>query len=116
MKANDDERRKWDKSAELGAGMALIEALSDHASMESVVKPLSHVPLTAIIIKGGLTENLSAQMLADIGFAMAVYPFPLISAKIKGVKDTLYGNEGRIQDGSATSGYIFSKAVSSCWI
>jgi 2-methylisocitrate lyase-like PEP mutase family enzyme len=43
----------------------------------------------ANIIKGGLTETLSAQMLAEIGFAMAVYPFPFTPAKIKAVKDTL---------------------------
>lgn len=42
----------------------------------------------ANITKGGLTENLAAQMLAEIGFVMAIYPFPLISAaKIKAVKD-----------------------------
>ena len=41
------------------------------------------------VIEGGLTENLSAKDLAEIGFSMVAYPWTLVAAKLKSIRDAL---------------------------
>lgn len=71
---------------EIGADMVFIEAMPDRAAMQRAVKELNF-PMMANIIEGGLTENLPAKELAEIGFVMAVYPFTMVAAKIRAVRE-----------------------------
>lgn len=75
---------------EIGADLVFIEALPDRAAMQKAVNELKF-PLMANIIEGGLTENLSAQELAKIGFSLAVYPFSILAAKLTAVRQALDG-------------------------
>lgn len=76
------------KFVEIGADIVFIEALQDRKSMELAVKEIKF-PILANIIEGGLTENLSAKELAEIGFALVVYPFTIAATKIKAVRGAL---------------------------
>jgi 2-methylisocitrate lyase-like PEP mutase family enzyme len=49
------------------------------------------VPTFANIIEGGLTENLSAKDLAGLGFSAVAYPWTLVAAKLKSIRETLEG-------------------------
>lgn len=46
-------------------------------------------PVMGNIIEGGKTENLSAKDMAELGYSFVVYPFTLVAAKLKSVKETL---------------------------
>lgn len=49
------------------------------------------VPAFANIIEGGKTENISAQDLAQLGFAAVAYPWTLVAAKLKSIREALEG-------------------------
>ena len=49
------------------------------------------MPVFANIIEGGKTENLSATELANMGFAAVAYPWTLVAAHLKGIRDALEG-------------------------
>ncbi|KAI4591840.1 hypothetical protein KJ359_012159 [Pestalotiopsis sp. 9143b] len=72
----------------IGVDAVFVEALPDRASMEQCVKELD-MPVFANIIEGGKTENLSAQDLAELGFCAVAYPWTLVAAKLKSVRETL---------------------------
>ena len=85
----------WDEAvlraktfARIGADLIFIEALPDYAAMQRAAREID-APLLANIIEGGLTENVSAKELAHAGFAMVAYPFTVVAAKIKAVRDAL---------------------------
>ncbi|KAI1018467.1 hypothetical protein LB503_005544 [Fusarium chuoi] len=40
-------------------------------------------------IEGGKTENLSAKDLAELGFCAVAYPWTLVAAKLKSIRETL---------------------------
>lgn len=42
-----------------------------------------------LVIEGGKTENLSAKDLAEIGFCAVAYPWTLVAAKLKSIRETL---------------------------
>lgn len=76
------------KFIDIGADAIFIEALPDKASMQRACKDLD-VPLLANIVEGGMTEQLSAKELGQIGFAVASYPWRLPAAHLKAVRDAL---------------------------
>lgn len=41
------------------------------------------------VIEGGKTENLSAKDLAELGFCAVAYPWTLVAAKLKSIRETL---------------------------
>jgi methylisocitrate lyase len=47
------------------------------------------MPMLANIIEGGKTENLSAKELSGLGFAAVAYPWTLVAAKLKSIRDAL---------------------------
>lgn len=72
----------------IGVDAVFIEALPDRASMMKAVEEVG-VPTFANIIEGGLTENLSAKDLAELGFSAVAYPWTLVAAKLKSIRETL---------------------------
>src|SRR5271170_3882055 len=46
-------------------------------------------PVCANIIEGGKTENMSAADLAQLGFCTVAYPWTLVAAKLKSIRETL---------------------------
>jgi 2-methylisocitrate lyase-like PEP mutase family enzyme len=78
------------KAIDIGVDCLFLEALPDRATMERALKELAF-PCFANIIEGGKTENLSAKDLAAIGYSAAAYPWTLVAAKIKFIRETLEG-------------------------
>lgn len=72
----------------IGADAIFVEALPDRAAMKRVVEELD-IPVLANIIEGGKTENLSAKELAELGFSAVAYPWTLVAAHLKGIRDAL---------------------------
>ncbi|KAK1986442.1 Pyruvate/Phosphoenolpyruvate kinase-like domain-containing protein [Colletotrichum cereale] len=72
----------------IGVDAVFVEALPDRETMEKCVKELD-MPVFANIIEGGKTENLSAKDLAELGFCAVAYPWTLVAAKIKSIRETL---------------------------
>ncbi|KAJ4255998.1 hypothetical protein NW762_009072 [Fusarium torreyae] len=72
----------------IGADGIFIEALPDRDAMKRAVEEVQ-MPMLANIIEGGLTENLSALDLADLGFSAVAYPFMLVAAKLKSIREAL---------------------------
>lgn len=88
----------------LGADAVFVEALTDRATMVRCVEELD-VPMLAnsrflsflnenhtlmdVVIEGGKTENLSAKDLAAMGFSAVAYPWTLVAAKLKSIRETL---------------------------
>ncbi|KAI1009768.1 hypothetical protein LB504_002943 [Fusarium proliferatum] len=74
----------------IGADGVFIEALPDREAMKRAVEEVQ-MPMMANIIDGGMTENLSAMELAELGFSIVAYPFMLVAAKLKSIRETLQG-------------------------
>ncbi|KAL4939327.1 hypothetical protein BDV06DRAFT_231112 [Aspergillus oleicola] len=74
----------------IGADAVFVEALPDRDAMKRCVEELD-MPMLANIIEGGMTENLSAKELAGLGFAAVAYPWTLVAAKLKAIREALDG-------------------------
>jgi len=72
----------------IGVDAVFVEALPDRESMRICVEELG-LPTFANIIEGGKTENLSAKDLAELGFCAVAYPWTLVAAKLKSIRETL---------------------------
>ncbi|GMG43466.1 unnamed protein product [Aspergillus oryzae var. brunneus] len=72
----------------IGVDAVFVEALPDREAMQKCVQELQ-LPVFANIIESGLTENLSAKDLAELGFSAVAYPWTLVAAKLKSIRDTL---------------------------
>ncbi|KAI9930248.1 hypothetical protein MW887_012061 [Aspergillus wentii] len=72
----------------LGVDAVFVEALPDRAAMKKCVAELQ-LPMLANIIEGGKTENLPASELAGLGFAAVAYPWTLVAARIKSIRQAL---------------------------
>lgn len=72
----------------IGVDAVFIEALPDKAAMAKAVSELD-IPTFANIIEGGLTENLSAKDLAELGMSAVAYPWRLVAAHLKAVREAL---------------------------
>lgn len=72
----------------IGVDAIFVEALPDREAMQRAVQEIG-IPTFANIIEGGLTQNLSARDLAKIGFSAVAYPWRLVAAKIKAMREAL---------------------------
>lgn len=72
----------------IGVDAVFIEALPDKDAMRKAVKEIG-APIFANIIEGGKTENLSAKDLGELGFCAVAYPWTLVAAKLKSIRETL---------------------------
>ncbi|KXH63334.1 methylisocitrate lyase [Colletotrichum salicis] len=76
------------KAIEFGVDAVFVEALPDRETMERLRKDLDF-PVFANIIEGGKTENLSAQDLGKLGYCGVAYPWTLVAAKLKSIREAL---------------------------
>ena len=74
----------------IGVDSVFIEALPDREAMQRARQEVD-APMFANIIEGGKTENLSAKDLAELGFCAVAYPWTLVAAKLKSIRETLEG-------------------------
>lgn len=72
----------------IGVDAVFVEALPDKEAMSRAVKEIG-IPTFANIIEGGLTQNLSAQDLAELGMCAVAYPWRLVAAHLKAVREAL---------------------------
>lgn len=72
----------------IGVDAVFVEALPDREAMRKCIEELN-LPTFANIIEGGKTENLSAKDLAQLGFCSVAYPWTLVAAKLKSIRETL---------------------------
>ncbi|KAB8077622.1 carboxyvinyl-carboxyphosphonate phosphorylmutase [Aspergillus leporis] len=84
----------------LGADAVFVEALPDRESMKRCVEELD-MPMLANIIEEGKTENLSAKELARLGFSAVAYPWTLVAARLKSIRDALEGLKRSMVEGTA---------------
>lgn len=83
----------------IGVDAVFVEALPDRESMTKCVQELD-IPTFANIIEGGKTENLSAQELAELGFCAVAYPWTLVAAKLKSIRETLEALKKSMTEGA----------------
>ena len=74
--------------ARIGVDAVFVEALPDAASMRRAVEETG-IPTFANIIEGGLTQNLSAKDLAELGMCAVAYPWRLVATKLKATRQAL---------------------------
>lgn len=96
----------WDEAmyrakefARIGVDAVFIEALPDEESMRKAVTEVG-IPTFANIIEGGLTQNLSAQDLARLGMCAVAYPWTLVAAKLRSIRETLESLKGSFTKGA----------------
>ncbi|KAL4953970.1 Pyruvate/Phosphoenolpyruvate kinase-like domain-containing protein [Aspergillus filifer] len=83
----------------IGVDAVFVEALPDRESMRRCVKEIG-IPTFANIIEGGKTENLSAKDLAELGFCAVAYPWTLVAAKLKSIRETLEALKKSMTEGA----------------
>ncbi|KAL4801776.1 Pyruvate/Phosphoenolpyruvate kinase-like domain-containing protein [Aspergillus unguis] len=86
----DEAMTRAQEFKKIGADAVFVEALPDREAMKRCVEELD-MPMLANIIEGGMTENLSAKELGNLGFAAVAYPWTLVAAKIKAIREALEG-------------------------
>lgn len=72
----------------IGVDAVFVEALPDRDSMRKAVQEID-LPTFANIIEGGMTENLSAKDLADLGMCAVAYPWRLVAAKLQSSREAI---------------------------
>jgi 2,3-dimethylmalate lyase len=60
--------------AEAGADMLFVESPESEAEMAEIGRQLGDMPLVANMVEGGRTPMLIPERLAEIGYALAIYP------------------------------------------
>ncbi|KAK0663326.1 Carboxyvinyl-carboxyphosphonate phosphorylmutase [Lasiodiplodia hormozganensis] len=83
----------------IGVDAVFVEALPDRESMKKCVEEVG-IPTFANIIEGGKTENLSAKDLAELGFCAVAYPWTLVAAKLKSIRETLEALKKSMTEGA----------------
>ncbi|KAL4930919.1 isocitrate lyase/PEP mutase family protein [Aspergillus undulatus] len=83
----------------IGVDAVFVEALPDRDSMRQCVQEVG-IPTFANIIEGGKTENLSAKDLAELGFCAVAYPWTLVAAKLKSIRETLEALKKSMTEGA----------------
>ena len=76
--------------AELGADILFVEAPHTESEMVEICRSLPG-PKMANIVEGGLTPELSVEVLRGIGYSLAAYPLTLLAASMKAMTDSLRG-------------------------
>lgn len=70
----DEAIRRARLYADSGADLLFVESPETEAEMARIGEELGDMPLVANMVEGGRTPVLSAERLAELGFAMAIYP------------------------------------------
>jgi 2-methylisocitrate lyase-like PEP mutase family enzyme len=83
----------------IGVDAVFVEALPDRDAMRRCVQEVG-IPTFANIIEGGKTENLSAKDLAELGFCAVAYPWTLVAAKLKSIRETLEALKQSMTEGA----------------
>ncbi|RMJ28349.1 Isocitrate lyase family [Aspergillus sp. HF37] len=83
----------------IGVDAIFVEALPDRDAMKRCVEEIG-IPAFANIIEGGKTENLSALELARLGYAAVAYPWTLVAAKLRSVREALDGLKNSMTAGA----------------
>lgn len=83
----------------IGVDAVFIEALPDKDAMTRAVKEIG-IPMFANIIEGGMTENLSAKDLAALGMCAVAYPWRLVAAHLKGLREALESLKKSMTEGA----------------
>ena len=86
------------KAIEIGVDAVFVEALPDGETMARLRKDLDF-PVFANIIEGGKTENLSAEQISQLGYSAVAYPWTLVAAKLKSIRETLEAVKGAFKFG-----------------
>ncbi|KAJ4299676.1 hypothetical protein N0V90_004922 [Kalmusia sp. IMI 367209] len=86
------------KAIEIGVDCVFVEALPDREAMARLRKDLDF-PVFANIIEGGKTENISAKDLAELGYCGVAYPFTLVAAKLRSIREALEALKGSLTVG-----------------
>lgn len=91
----------------IGVDAVFIEAIPDRAAMEKCVEVVKVPQMVNSklrsnvnsgpcvyaddlpVIEGGLTENISAKELAKLGFALTAWPWTLVAAHLRAIRETL---------------------------
>lgn len=81
------------KAIEIGVDAVFVEALPDRETMARLREDLD-CPLFANIIEGGKTDNLSAKELGELGYSAVAYPWTLVAAKLRSIRETLEAIKG----------------------
>lgn len=89
----DEALARAQKAIEIGVDAVFIEALPDREAMARLRKDLDF-PVFANIIEGGKTENLSAKEIGELGYSAVAYPWTLVAAKLKSIRETLEAVKG----------------------
>jgi 2-methylisocitrate lyase-like PEP mutase family enzyme len=78
-----------------------VEALPDRETMARLRRDLegSGCPLFANIIEGGKTENLSAAELGALGYSAVAYPWTLVAARLRSIREALEAIKGSFMVG-----------------
>lgn len=74
----------------IGVDAIFIEALPDRDAMKRCAEEIE-IPVFANIIEGGKTENISAKDLAEMGYSAVAYPWTLVAAHLKSIREALDG-------------------------
>ncbi|KAF0317924.1 carboxyvinyl-carboxyphosphonate phosphorylmutase [Colletotrichum asianum] len=94
----DEALARAKKAIEIGVDAVFVEALPDRETMARLRKDLDF-PLFANIIEGGKTENLSAKELGELGYCGVAYPWTLVAAKLRSIRETLEALKGSLTVG-----------------
>lgn len=70
----DEALRRGELYAEAGADVVFIESPESEEELSRIGERLRGVPLLANMVEGGRTPVLGARRLAELGFAIAIYP------------------------------------------
>ncbi|KAJ5085031.1 hypothetical protein N7532_009802 [Penicillium argentinense] len=83
----------------IGVDAIFVEALPDRDAMKRCAEELD-IPVFANIIEGGKTENLPAKELAELGYSAVAYPWTLVAAHLKSVREALDGLKRSMTSGA----------------
>lgn len=86
----DEALERARKAVEIGVDAVFVEALPDRETMARLARELD-IPLMGNVIEGGKTQALSAKEFGELGYACVAYPWTLVAAKLKSIREALEG-------------------------
>ncbi len=97
----DEALRRGEAFLKAGADILFIEAPRDMKELEKVASTFKGVPLLANMVEDGKTPYLTAKVLEELGFKIAIFPVAALLAVTKRLQDvyaTLLKGEGVAAD------------------
>lgn len=110
----DEALRRGEAFLKAGADILFIEAPRDMGELERVTKTFKGVPLLANMVEDGKTPYLSAKVLEELGFKIAIFPVAALLAVTKRLQDvyaTLLKGEGVAADDSRVTFQRYNEIV-----